>query len=72
MVSHALFHQWPGATFKPNHPGASSAARSLRLRERRLAVMDYLTERRSGRWMTEEAAAAERRRNLLEDNPSSG
>ena len=68
MVSHTLFHQWPGATLKTKGPG--SAAKTLRLRERRL--VEYLTNRRSERWMTEEAAAAERRPNLLEDNPSSG
>ena len=68
MVSQALFHQWPGATLKTKGPG--SAAKTLRLHERRL--MEYLTKRRSERRMTEEAAAAERHPNLLEDNPSSG
>jgi hypothetical protein len=70
MVSHALFHPWPGATLEPKPADPRSAAKALRLRERRL--MEYLTRRRSQRWMTEEAAAAQRHPNLLEDNPSSG
>ena len=70
MISPALSHQWPGATLKTNPANARSAAEALRLRERRL--MEYMTKRRSERWMTEEAAAAERHPTLLEDNPSSG
>lgn len=71
MASHALFHQ-PGATLKTKHAGARSAAKSLRLGERRVALMEYLIRRRSERWMTAEAATAQRHPTLLEDNPSSG
>ncbi|HLX99199.1 MAG TPA: hypothetical protein VN637_09300 [Roseiarcus sp.] len=70
MVSHALFHQWPGAT--PRTKGAGSAAKSLQVRQRRLALVESLIRRRSEPWMTEEAAAAEHHPTLLEDNPSSG
>ena len=71
MVSHVLFHQWPGATLKTKDAGPRSAAKALWLRER-LALKEFVIKRRSERWMTEEAAAAQRHPNLLEDNPSSG
>jgi hypothetical protein len=70
MASHALFHQ-PRATLRTRHAGSRSAAKSLRLSERRIALMEYLIKRRSERWMTEEAAT-QRHPTLLEDNPSSG
>jgi len=69
MVSHALFHQWPGATHKTKDP--RSFVKTLRLHERRLALVESLSKKRSA-WMTEEAAAAEHHPTLLEDNPSSG
>lgn len=72
MDSPALFHQWPGAALKTKPGDSGSAAKALRLRERRLALIGYLIKRRSERWMTEEAAAAQRHPNLLEDNPTSG
>ncbi len=71
MAGHALFNQ-PGATLKTKHAGSRPAAKSLRLNERRGALMGYLIRTRSERWMTEEAATAQRHPNLLEDNPSSG
>lgn len=70
MVSHALFHQWPGATHKTKDP--RSFVKTLRLYERRLALVESLSKKRSAPWMTEEAAAAEHHPTLLEDNPSSG
>lgn len=71
MSAHALFHhQWPGAALKPKHRAPWPAA--VRLRQRRIALEGYLTGTRGERWLTEEAAAAERHPNLLEDNPSSG
>lgn len=70
MSAHAFFHPWPGVALRPKH-GAPWAA-AARLRERRIALARYLAGPRGARWMTEEEAAAERRPNLLEDNPSSG
>jgi hypothetical protein len=74
MVAHATFH-WPlDAPLDAKEVGArlAAAASKLRLSWRCAAIVEYWVTARRKRWMTEEAARAQRHRTLLEDNPTSG
>lgn len=73
MVAHAAFH-WPlGAPLDAKEADARlAAAKKWRLSRRRASIVEYLVRARHKQWMTEEEAAAQCHRTLLEDNPTSG
>jgi hypothetical protein len=73
MVAHATFH-WPlEAPLDAKEAGARlAAAKKWRLSRRRASIGEYWVRVRHQRWMTEEEAAAQPHRTLLEDNPTSG
>jgi hypothetical protein len=73
MSGHTVIHPGPGASMKAHvfnaHLASLEAHRLLEHRDRIAAV---LFGARSRCWVTEEAARANRRRSLIDDNPASG
>ncbi len=73
MAGHVMIHRRPNALLKPREAKLrSAAAMKWRLPERRVAIIGFLATIRRHDWMTCEEAQANRRRTLMEDNPTSG